>query len=160
MEEGLLALSGSKSNINRASGVVVLSTLVALCGSFSYGCAVVGFYHFQRNSFPLSSQGSHAHHLFDESSSRSSSRYLQDPEPTATIEALENNCRLFYCFEIMNDEFDLQSMKMLKVRAALEEKLKQKGIFNSITPRTDRPQKHLKPLNGKLNRMMILMMTL
>lgn len=57
MEEGLLALSGSKSNINGASGsgsdvitpsgssssvtpVVVLSTLVALCGSFGYGCAV------------------------------------------------------------------------------------------------------------------------
>ncbi|KAM5561359.1 sugar transporter ERD6-like 5 [Rosa sericea] len=40
MEEGLLALSGSKSNINGASGVVVLSTLVALCGSFGYGCAI------------------------------------------------------------------------------------------------------------------------
>ncbi|XP_062004378.1 sugar transporter ERD6-like 5 [Rosa rugosa] len=57
MEEGLLTLSGSKSNNNEASGgcsdvinpsgssssatlVVVLSTLVALCGSFGYGCAV------------------------------------------------------------------------------------------------------------------------
>ncbi|XP_040372344.1 sugar transporter ESL1 isoform X2 [Rosa chinensis] len=57
MEEGLLTLSGSKSNNNEASGscsdvinptgssssatlVVVLSTLVALCGSLGYGCAV------------------------------------------------------------------------------------------------------------------------
>ncbi|PRQ42073.1 putative major facilitator, sugar transporter, major facilitator superfamily [Rosa chinensis] len=56
MGEGLLALSGSESNINRTSGdcsdvitrsrssssatpVLVLSTLVALCGSFGYGCA-------------------------------------------------------------------------------------------------------------------------
>nr|XP_011468423.1 PREDICTED: sugar transporter ERD6-like 17 [Fragaria vesca subsp. vesca] len=56
MEEGLLTLSGSKSNINAASGdcsgiiapggfspsatpVVILSALVALCGSFGYGCA-------------------------------------------------------------------------------------------------------------------------
>ncbi|KAK9928745.1 hypothetical protein M0R45_025865 [Rubus argutus] len=49
-----------------------------------------------------------------------------------------------------NDEVGAQSMKMLKLRAALEEKLKQKGIFNSITPRTDIPHKLLKPLNGKL----------
>nr|XP_011466332.1 PREDICTED: sugar transporter ERD6-like 17 isoform X1 [Fragaria vesca subsp. vesca] len=57
MEEGLLSLSGLKSNINGGSGdcsdvlnpsgssssatlVVVLSTLVALCGSFGYGCAI------------------------------------------------------------------------------------------------------------------------
>ncbi|XP_050381227.1 sugar transporter ERD6-like 5 isoform X2 [Argentina anserina] len=57
IEQGLLTLSGSNSNINGASGdcgdalnpsgssssashVVVLSTLVALCGSFGYGCAV------------------------------------------------------------------------------------------------------------------------
>ncbi|KAL6146661.1 hypothetical protein ACLB2K_057339 [Fragaria x ananassa] len=57
MEEGLLTLSGSKSNINGASGdcsgiiapggfspsatpVVILSALVALCGSFGYGCAI------------------------------------------------------------------------------------------------------------------------
>ncbi|PRQ42067.1 putative major facilitator superfamily domain-containing protein [Rosa chinensis] len=55
MEEGLL-MAGSKSNINAASGecsdfmnpsgsssatpVVVLSTLVALCGAFGYGCAI------------------------------------------------------------------------------------------------------------------------
>lgn len=47
-----------------------------------------------------------------------------------------------------NDEVCVQSMKMLKVRAALEEKLKQKGVFSSITPKTDKPRKLLKPLNG------------
>ncbi|XP_068318513.1 protein THALLO-like [Pyrus communis] len=52
--------------------------------------------------------------------------------------------------ENQNDEVDVQSMKMLKVRAALEEKLKQKGVFSSITPKIDKPRKLLKPLNGKL----------
>lgn len=47
-----------------------------------------------------------------------------------------------------NDEVGVQSMKMLKVRAALEEKLKQKGVFSSIAPKIDKPRKLLKPLSG------------
>lgn len=46
-----------------------------------------------------------------------------------------------------NDQIVMQSMKMLKLRAALEEKLKQKGVFSSITPKTDKAQKFIKPLN-------------
>lgn len=38
-------------------------------------------------------------------------------------------------------------MKMLKVRADLEEKLKQKGLLGSITPKTDKAKKIMKPLN-------------
>lgn len=39
---------------------------------------------------------------------------------------------------------------MLKVRAALEDKLKQKGVFSSITPKPDRAQKRLQPVNRYL----------
>ncbi|GFY82546.1 Sas10/U3 ribonucleoprotein (Utp) family protein [Actinidia rufa] len=41
----------------------------------------------------------------------------------------------------LNDQVGMQSMEMLKVRSALEEKLKQKGIFGSIASKHDRVQK-------------------
>ncbi|KAG6751211.1 hypothetical protein POTOM_045730 [Populus tomentosa] len=49
-----------------------------------------------------------------------------------------------------SDEVGVQSMEMLKVRAALEEKLKQKGAFSSFTSKPDKAQKHRRPVNGRL----------
>lgn len=47
----------------------------------------------------------------------------------------------------------VQSLEMLKVRAALEEKLKQRGIFGSISSSHDKVHKRLQPLNGELETM-------
>ncbi|KAE8717714.1 something about silencing protein 10-like isoform X2 [Hibiscus syriacus] len=49
-----------------------------------------------------------------------------------------------------NDQVGLQSREMLKVRAALEEKLKHKGMLSSNTPKPDKTKKHRKPVNGQL----------
>ncbi|KAK1326548.1 hypothetical protein QJS10_CPA01g02643 [Acorus calamus] len=40
-----------------------------------------------------------------------------------------------------SEEVGLQSLEMLKVRASLEEKMKQKGVYNIIAPKSDRSQK-------------------
>ncbi|KAJ4955515.1 hypothetical protein NE237_012298 [Protea cynaroides] len=50
-----------------------------------------------------------------------------------------------------NDQVAVQSIEMLKVRARLEEKLKQKGVFRSIAPKPDGSKKHLvQPVNRML----------
>lgn len=46
-----------------------------------------------------------------------------------------------------DEQVGLESMKMFKVRAALEENLKQKGLFSTVVPQTDNAQKLQKPLN-------------
>ncbi|XP_074366284.1 protein THALLO isoform X2 [Apium graveolens] len=43
-----------------------------------------------------------------------------------------------------------QSVEMLKVRAALEEKLKQKGVFSSVVPKHESGKRNAQPLNGQL----------
>lgn len=48
------------------------------------------------------------------------------------------------------DKVGLQSMEMLKVRAALEEKLKQKGVFSSVAPKHQSAKRNVQPLNGQL----------
>ncbi|KAL2506202.1 Sas10/U3 ribonucleoprotein (Utp) family protein [Abeliophyllum distichum] len=49
-----------------------------------------------------------------------------------------------------DNQVGVQSVEMLKIRAALEEKLKQKGVFSSIAPKDDRVRKHLNPMNRQL----------
>ncbi|XP_042516136.1 something about silencing protein 10 [Macadamia integrifolia] len=50
-----------------------------------------------------------------------------------------------------NDQVAVQSIEMLKVRARLEEKLKQKGVFKSVAPKPDRSKERLvQPVNRKL----------
>lgn len=50
----------------------------------------------------------------------------------------------------VKEQVGVQSMEMLKVRAALEEKLRQKGLFSSITSKQDKSKKHQQLLNGQL----------
>ncbi|XP_058196140.1 protein THALLO isoform X1 [Rhododendron vialii] len=52
--------------------------------------------------------------------------------------------------QTQSDHIGVQSMEMLKVRAALEEKLKQKCIFGSIASKRDKVQKRSRLLNGQL----------
>lgn len=70
--------------------------------------------------------------------------------PAAEVELLKDNEKKAEKHKRQDDQVGVESMKMFRVRAALEEKLKQKGVFSSITPQVDKARKLRKPLNRQL----------
>ncbi|XP_065853115.1 protein THALLO-like isoform X1 [Euphorbia lathyris] len=90
------------------------------------------------------------------SSHASTKADVQEPEePSSTNELLtmepsKDNGNKEIKHKHKTDQVGVQSMEMLKLRATLEEKLKQRGVFSSFTPKTDRAQKHSKSVNGQL----------
>ncbi|KAK3221071.1 hypothetical protein Dsin_015041 [Dipteronia sinensis] len=73
-----------------------------------------------------------------------------DPNELDKGESLGNNENKGGKRRRQNDQVGVQSLEMLKIRAALEEKLKQKGVFSSIAPKPDIAKKRLKLVNGQL----------
>nr|POF04663.1 alanine aminotransferase 1, mitochondrial [Quercus suber] len=67
---------------------------------------------------------------------------LENVEPLKDSENKAGKCKC------QSDQVGVQSMDMLKVRVALEERLKQEGILSSRASKSDKVQKHLKPVNG------------
>ncbi|CAH9120820.1 unnamed protein product [Cuscuta epithymum] len=52
--------------------------------------------------------------------------------------------------KFQDNQVGRQSMEMLKMRASLEEKLKQKGLFSSLAQKNESSKKRLRPVNGQL----------
>ncbi|XVF06882.1 hypothetical protein REPUB_Repub06bG0089600 [Reevesia pubescens] len=78
---------------------------------------------------------------------------VEEPEDTPNLlkmESASNHDNKGVKLKRENDQVGVQSREMLKVRAALEEKLKQKGVFSSNTQKPDKTKKHVKPVNGQL----------
>ncbi|KAM7279113.1 hypothetical protein ACFE04_006247 [Oxalis oulophora] len=74
----------------------------------------------------------------------------QDAIESENVEPVDDNRKKGSKRKHESDVVGLQSIKMLKTRAALEEKLKQTGVFSSVSKKVDKGQKHLKLVNGQL----------
>ncbi|GAV66512.1 Sas10_Utp3 domain-containing protein/Sas10_Utp3_C domain-containing protein [Cephalotus follicularis] len=73
----------------------------------------------------------------------------RDRKELVKLDPLVDNEKKEWKHEHQNDAVGLQSMKMLKVRAALEQNLKQNGVFSSISKKPSKGQTYLKSLNGR-----------
>ncbi|KAI6695992.1 hypothetical protein NL676_023702 [Syzygium grande] len=75
---------------------------------------------------------------------------VQVKEAKNPHEPIQNDEKKGEKHQPQKDQFGVQSLKMLEVRAALEEKLRHKNVFSSIASKGEKNQKHSKPVNGQL----------
>ncbi|KAL0432894.1 UNVERIFIED_CONTAM: Something about silencing protein 10 [Sesamum latifolium] len=75
---------------------------------------------------------------------------IAEPHKAADSGTLTNSKNNVSRRKHQDEQVGLQSMEMLKVRASLEEKLRQKGVLSSIAPKSVGVREHLRPVNGQL----------
>ncbi|KAI3459829.1 hypothetical protein Pfo_016492 [Paulownia fortunei] len=75
---------------------------------------------------------------------------IVEPDKAADLNTLRSSKNNESRQKHQDKQVGLQSMEMLKIRASLEEKLKQKGVFSSVAPKNVRIREHLQPVNRQL----------
>ncbi|KAL0290156.1 UNVERIFIED_CONTAM: Something about silencing protein 10 [Sesamum calycinum] len=75
---------------------------------------------------------------------------IAEPDKAADSNTLTNSKSNVSRRKHQDKQVGLQSMEMLKVRASLEEKLRQKGVLSSIAPKSVGVREHQRPVNGQL----------
>lgn len=75
---------------------------------------------------------------------------IAEPDKAADWNTLTNSKNNVSRLKHQDKQVGLQSMEMLKVRASLEEKLRQKGVLSKIAPKSVGVREHLRPVNGQL----------